>query len=358
MERANNKKIWIDLDNSPHVPFFRPIKQALERKGYEIFLTARDSYQTCSLADYFGLKYKKVGKHYGKNIYAKLFGTGYRVLQLFPTILKEKPRIALSHGSRAQIISANLLRVPSVVIIDYEYAKMIPLFPPKYLIIPSVISKDKFRVSEDRIFQYPGIKEDVYAPEFHPDGNIKKELGINGRGIVVTVRPPAVEAHYFVEQSERLFEKAIEVLKSKDDVKMIILPRNEMQKEFISKKYQNEIFKKKIIIPDHAIDGLNLLWHSDLVISGGGTMNREAAALNVPVYSIFRGKIGNVDKHLSETGRLTLIEKEEDLEKKIIIQRRDKKSNEIGSKTTLDFIVDKVEEIMKGETIKNGAKEQ
>ena len=84
-----------------------------------------------------------------------------------------------------------------------------------------------------------------------------------------------------------------------------------------------ELFESaKMLIPASAVDGPNLVWHSDLVISGGGTMNREAAALGVPVYSIFRGQIGAVDRHLSATGCLVLLEGVEDVRTKLILKRR------------------------------------
>jgi uncharacterized protein len=79
-----------------------------------------------------------------------------------------------------------------------------------------------------------------------------------------------------------------------------------------------------LLIPKQVLDGLNLIWHSDLVISGGGTMNREAAALGVPVYSIFRGTIGAVDHFLSGEHRLVLLESPADLAPKLKVQRRDR----------------------------------
>jgi len=47
-------KIWIDLDNTPHVPFFKPIIRELEKRGHEVVLTARDAFQVCELADRMG----------------------------------------------------------------------------------------------------------------------------------------------------------------------------------------------------------------------------------------------------------------------------------------------------------------
>ena len=114
MNPARPKKIWIDLDNSPHVPFFRPIIEELDSRGYHILLTARDSYQVCELLSFHGLsnKVKVVGRHYGKNRFMKIAGTCFRVAQLLPLILREKPDLAVSHGSRAQILSSFVTGTP------------------------------------------------------------------------------------------------------------------------------------------------------------------------------------------------------------------------------------------------------
>ena len=138
---------------------------------------------------------------------------------------------------------------------------------------------------------------------------------------MVTVRPPASEAHYHNPKSDDLFHAAIEFLGQKPEVRTVLLPRNERQAASIRNEWPELIKSGKVIIPHHVVDGLNLLWFSDLAISGGGTMNREAAALGVPVYSIFRGAIGGVDRYLSESGRLVLIEKVEDLSSKISLRR-------------------------------------
>src|ERR1035438_6374612 len=129
-------KIWIDLENTPHIPFFKPIIRELERKGYEVVLTARDAFQVCELANRFGLAYIKVGRHYGKNRFLKVFGLGWRSVQLVPFVLREKPALGLSHGSRAQILLCNLVRIPTVLIMDYEHAKTPLLLRPRWEIVP------------------------------------------------------------------------------------------------------------------------------------------------------------------------------------------------------------------------------
>ena len=319
-------KIWIDLDNSPHVPFFAPIIEDLQHSGHSILLTARDCFQVCELADLLNLTYRRVGRHYGKNPVWKLAGLCWRSLQLLPAVLRDKPVLALSHGSRSQLLVANLLRIPSVTIADYEFARIWMLVHPTWVITPEIIADSTIHARKEHILKYPGIKEDVYVPRFNPDSRILAKLGLGGTDVIVLVRPPATEAHYHRPESDELFKALLDFLGGKPQVKMILLPRNERQAAAIRSKWTPLFAKGQILIPDSVLDGLNLIWHSDLVISGGGTMNREAAALGVPVYSIFRGKIGAVDRYLASVKRLTLIENLEDIGNKLILQKRNRSS--------------------------------
>jgi uncharacterized protein len=323
LKTPKNGKIWIDLDNSPHVPFFAPIIKELENHGYRLEVTARDCFQVCGLADLHGLKYKKIGRHYGKNKVAKVLGTLYRSAQLLGRMAASGAVVAVSHGSRSQLIAAKIAHLPYVQIGDYEHAQGLPFFAPNVFVVAAVIAEGGITPPAKRTLTYPGIKEDVYVPDFLPDDKILDELEIEEGKILATIRPPATEAHYHNSESDRLFEEVVEFLGRNGHVQMVILPRNEKkQGDFIKSRWGEWCELRKIIVPDHVVNGLNLVWHSDLVVSGGGTMNREAAALGVPVYSIFRGKIGAVDRYLCETNRLTLLEKPEDVRLKIKLARR------------------------------------
>ena len=335
--------IWIDLDNSPHVPFFAPIIQELERRGHSITLTARDAFQVCELGNLFGLSYKQVGRHYGRHRILKAYGLCVRTLQLFPTAFCARPDLALSHGSRSQLLAAAIRRIPSLVILDYEFARSLVFLAPTWVMVPDVIPSSAIHCDKHRILRYPGIKEDVYVPGFKPDPSIKAQLGLNGNSVVVTVRPPASEAHYHNSGSDKLFDDVINFLSRAPRVRVVLLPRNGRQETSVRRRWPDLFSTGKIIVPGHAVDGLNLVWHSDLVISGGGTMNREAAALGVPVYSIFRGQIGAVDRYLSDTGRLTFLGSSQDLRTKLILDRRPRS---LGLPTaagdTLAVIVDNI----------------
>jgi predicted glycosyltransferase len=324
------RRIWIDLDNSPHVPFFAPIIEELHRRGFSTVVTARDCFQVRELADLFRLKYALIGRHYGKNTLRKMAGLGYRALQLMPTILREKPVLAVSHCSRSQLIVSSSLGIPSLFIGDYEFATAWAFVAPTWLLCPEVIPAASAGCDPARVLKYPGIKEDVYVPRFVPDPRIKAQLGLRERDLLVTLRPPANEAHYYNPQSDELFDAAVEFLAGQRDVRLVVLPRNEKQASSLRDHWPDLFSDGRMRIPAQVVDGLNLIWHSDLVISGGGTMNREAAALGVPVYSVFRGRIGAVDQYLSSTGRLVLLEDVQDVRTKIVVVRGSRDARTAG----------------------------
>ena len=348
MSSSLQKKIWIDLDNSPHVPFFKPIIEELLKKNYGFTITARDCFQVCGLADLMGMKYTAIGKHYGKHKIMKIIGTLIRVMQTIPTILREKPDIAVSHGSRTQQIVANLLRIPNIVIFDYEHTSSLVMLQPTYVLVPEIIAGGVKKFSRSQLHSYPGIKEDVYVPAFKPDSRILTSLGLSENDIIGVIRPPATEAHYRNPESDMLFSATIETLAAVENVKMVMLPRNDRQGDQIRREWSKLFSQRKIIFPEEVVDGLNLIWHSDFLISGGGTMNRESAALGVPVYSIFRGKTGAVDRYLADNGRLILLESVEDVRTKIQAVRRSKKNDEkFDDRPALKKIVSVIEKLIK-----------
>lgn len=341
--------IWIDLDNSPHVLFFKPIIEALNSRGYKVYTTARDAFQVKELVKNLNVPARLVGRHHGKNKLLKVIGLFLRAVQLMPALMKEKPDLAVSHGSRAQMISSRLLRIKTIVMLDYEFVKFIPFFLPDYVILPEAVSAERFLKRSIKVLHYPHIKENVYLPFFTPNAQIATDLSLqDDEKIIITLREPATEAHYFVQESEEIFEAVIDYLLSYPHILTVILPRNAKRQLFIKNRWREALAQKKILVLEHAVDALSLMWYSDLVISGGGTMNREAATMGVPVYSIFQGKTGAVDHYLSETGRLTIIRNKEDIKNKIGIQKRLKKQYLSENRSaSLDSIITSIETIAK-----------
>lgn len=338
-----SREIWIDIDNTPHVPFFAPIVEGLTQRGFRVLLTARDAYQVKELFRLFKMPCRTIGRHYGRHKLLKVIGTVIRASKLAAAVARSRPALALSHGSRSQLLAASFLRIPSVMIGDYEFSCWQTGVHPNWVMVPSVIPDTAIPIGSEHILKYPGIKEDVYVPGFRPDPNLRVQLGLNEEDFVVTARPPASEAHYHNPESDTLFRTAIDYLVSQPSTRIVVLPRNKKQAQSVRERWPRPFASGKMIIPEHVVDGLNLLWSSDLAVSGGGTMNREAAALGVPVYSVFRGKIGAVDQYLAQKGRLVLLEKTEDVSEKVIVSKRFRPSSPANNHfETLETIVDNI----------------
>jgi hypothetical protein len=340
---GKGRKIWIDIDNSPHVPFFRPIIDELRKRGFEVELTARDIYQVCQLLDFFNLKCKVIGGHYGKNKVLKVLGNLLRTTQLIPTAARFHADLAISHGSRAQVLVCKVLGIPTVMMHDYEHSTKTGFIEADWVFMPDVIPGNAMSSRPEQVLKYPGLKEDVYVPQFTPNFSTLSHLGITADQIVVTLRPPATEAHYHNPEAEQLFAEAIRFMSENPRVRAVVLPRNLKQGDQLRREWADLISSGSMIIPTDPLDGLNLIWFSDLMISGGGTMNREAAALGVPVYSVFRGKIGAVDKYLAQNGRLTLLENINEVRTKIVLEQRNRPSQpEDSNRPALQTIVDNI----------------
>ena len=110
--------------------------------------------------------------------------------------------------------------------------------------------------------------------------------------------PPEVSLYHRFEND--LFAEVLDRLRAAaaaDGVQPVVLPRVDSQRSELSAV-------PGFLLPEHAIDAQSLIAHADLVISAGGTMNREAVALGVPVYTTFEGRLGAVDEQLIAEGRL------------------------------------------------------
>lgn len=318
-------QIWIDLGNSPHVPFFRALRNELERDGHQILWTARDYAQTVELAEKAGLPIKVFGSHGGKSIFQKILKFGTRFFQLLNWAKNKKIDLLVSHNSHEPLAVARLLRIKSVNIMDYEHH---PLNHFSFRMANRVVVPESFPDEFLRKFgairktkKFSGIKEDVYLTDFEPDADFQKELkslGILPENILVVVRPHAPEALYHRKFANKLLDELLDKFSEDENVRIILLPRKKYQSEQLRQKHP----QPNIIIPEKALDGANLLAAADLVVSGGGTMNREAAALGVPTATIFVGQPAAVDQYLIRENRLQKIETSEDLAKIKLVRKK------------------------------------
>ena len=309
-------RIWIDLANSPHVPFFRSLANELVRQNHEIVVTARAFAETVQLATAAGFAPEVIGGHGGGRLSGKAGNLVQRALSLARWTRGRDLDLALSHNSYSQILAARALSLRSVTLMDYEHqpANHLAFRLASQIIVPRAFPEaalTRFGAPPAKIKRYNGIKEDVYLADFQSDPQFEKqlrELGISEREVLVLLRPPASEALYHRFENE-LFDRLLDRLLRTPDLKVVLLPRNDNQrKAYASRASAN------LIMPPKPLDGANLISHSDLVISAGGTMNREAAALGIPTASIYLGKWAAIDEELVREGRLRKIAKQEDIQ--------------------------------------------
>ena len=302
-------RIWIDLANSPHVPFFRALIPEFVARGHQVEISARDFAQTIELATKAGMLPHVIGGHGGGKLTGKAGNLIGRAAALRKWARDRGFDLAVSHNSYAQISAAASLGIRSVTLMDYEHqpANHLAFRLASKVIVPRAFPSaelKKYGASLRKVARYDGLKEDVYLAEFTHDpkfAEVLRELGVSGEDVLVVARPPAHEALYHRFENE-LFDELLTHLSSQPRVRTVLLPRTNAQRaEYEARKLPN------LIMPREALDGANLVAAADLVVSAGGTMNREAAALGVPAASIYAGKWAAIDEQLVADGRLERI---------------------------------------------------
>jgi predicted glycosyltransferase len=340
--------IWIDLDNAPHVLLFEPLIAELQARRHETIVTARDYGYTFEMLDRKGIPYDSVGRHPGKNIVRKVLGLASRVSALVRWARGRQIDVAVSHGSRGLVLASALQGIPCVTMYDYEFvATRVYRFSSKIL-LPEVLSDDatsNLGVARRRVIRYPGLKEEVYLGSFAPDPSITDTLDIPNNKVVVVVRPPATEAHYHSEVSESMFEAVLERLCTSDNVVGVIVPRTQVQARSIAGSVRDS---DNIRLLTHPVNGPNLIWHADLVVGAGGTMNREAALLGVPVYSAFMSRPGEIDLAFAKQGKMTFLQ-DRDAVADMRFEKRPKgnyaeeaAARQRRSRKVIDFVCDEI----------------
>lgn len=313
-------KIWIDLDHTPHVPLFRPIVEEIHRRGIETLVTARDFAQTVALLKMWNIQHVAIGHHGGSSKVGKVLNLLQRSSQLIAHVWNKKIDLAVSHGSRSQIVAARMLGIPSVAMDDYEYSEAwIENNLATWILMPKYIPEQRLQTlgfCMRKLRRYPGYKEELYLPYFKPDPGFRDLIGVPADKILVTIRPSAMYANYHDPLSEQILLRVIKKALETPNSWPLIVSRIAKDKSFICERFGDQVhFLEKVV------DGVQLIWNSDVFISGGGTMNREAGLLGVPVYSIFTGRKPYLDEYLAEQGKLTFIDSLEKVDQICIAKR-------------------------------------
>jgi predicted glycosyltransferase len=301
-------RIWVDLTNSPHVLVLRPVIERLRAAGHDVEVTARDFAQTLGLCERLGIEHTAIGRHRGGGLGAKARGLADRSLALTRWGRGRRFDLALGHGSNDVTIAAKLLRVPSATMFDYEWATVqhnVNCRLARTVVVPDVIPAERlYRYgARGKIHAYEGLKEEYYLSDFEPDERVLAELRLDPSKPIAVVRtPPAVSLYHRFEND--LFAQVLERLRG---AQTVVLPRTPEQRTELGRA-------GGLIVPEQAIDAQSLIAYADLVVSAGGTMNREAVALGTPVFTVFEGRLGAVDERLIADGRLRRLERVDDVE--------------------------------------------
>jgi uncharacterized protein len=297
-------RVWIDITNSPHVLVFRPLIRILRERGHEVDVTAREYAQTLELLALHRIDATVVGRHGGASAFGKARVEVDRLRDLYRFARGRAYDVALAHGSHDLTLTARRLGIPSTTTFDYEFAWLqhqLGCRAATRVVVPDAIPPERLRrygVGPKKLGRYPGLKEDYYLADLVPDASVLDELGIDRNRVVAVLRPPP-DVSLYHRHANPLFPETLKALGSREDVQVVVLPRVEGQREFV-----HSLALPSAIVPERAVDAQSLIAFADLVVSAGGTMNREAVALGTPVYTTYGGRLGGVDEMLIREGRL------------------------------------------------------
>jgi predicted glycosyltransferase len=297
-------RVWVDFTASAHPLVFRPLVELLEAQGHEVEITARDYAQTLQLIESHGMTATVIGHHGGRSALGKARQMRGRLKSLRKWAKGRDFDLALAHGSHELTLTARRLGIPSSTTFDYEWAWLqhqLGCRAATRVVVPDSIPPDrlaKYGAVPPKLQQYPGLKEEYYLSSFEPDESVLRDWSIDPARVLIVLRPPP-DVSLYHRHSNPLFPMTLEHLGRLEDVHAFVIPRTDEQRDYV-----NSLDLPSVIVPERAVDAQSLIALSDLVVSAGGTMNREAAALGVPVYTTYGGRLGGVDEELIRQGRL------------------------------------------------------
>jgi predicted glycosyltransferase len=297
-------RVWIDMTASAHVLVFRPLIGLLRKRGDEVEITAREYAQTLQLLELHGIEAEVIGRHGGRSRLGKARSLLSRLRALRRWAKGREFDVALAHGSHELTMTARRLGIPSSTTFDYEFAWLqhqLGCRAATRVVVPESIPPDRlagYGATPPKLVQYPGLKEEYYLADFEPDPHVLDAFSIDPERVLVVLRPPP-DVSLYHRHSNPLFPQTVDFLGRHEGVHAVVLPRTEEQREFV-----RGLELPSLILPERAVDAQSLIAVADLVVSAGGTMNREAAALGVPVYTTYGGRLGGVDEALIREGRL------------------------------------------------------
>jgi uncharacterized protein len=309
--------VWVDIENPPQVQYLLPLVRAFRRSSHDVLVTARDYGIAFDLLNQNGVEFSPVGKHFGASKLAKVVGNLRRSLVLRRFVSRVGPPRLVVSASRSAALAARSLGIPSFVVCDYEHVNLAVFRATRsHILYPDVINREAFiarGIARDRLIPFRGMKEDLSFADVDIDREPPAELPeLTTRTLPrVLIRPPAEESHYHRKESSDVAQRVLQHFSARNDCVVLYSPRYDWQ---VASLWRFD-WKVRPVVLHAAIPFVPLLKSVDVVVSGGGTMTREAAYLGVPAISIFHGTPGGVDAYLESLGRLTIIRELSDLER-------------------------------------------
>jgi predicted glycosyltransferase len=308
-------RVWVDLTNTAHVLVLRPLVERLEAAGHEVELTARPLSHTLELLEDWGRDYTVVGQYGGAGLAGKARAAAGRAPALLRWARGHCFGSALAHGSTDQPPVARALGFPATTMFDYEWASLqhhANCRLARRVLVPDAIPTERlarYGARGSKLVRYPGLKEEYYLADFEPDEDVLALLGVGGEGPLAVVRTAPSYALYLGGSENPLLPRLLARLAEEGAVTTVVLARTQEQRDAV-----RALELPRVVVPDRAVDGRSLVALADVLVSAGGTMNREAAVLGTPVWSIFEGRLGAVDEKLAVEGRLRFLSDPAELE--------------------------------------------
>jgi uncharacterized protein len=306
-------RIWVDMTNVAHPIVLRPLIELLEQDGHEVQITARPLSHTLDLLDAWGHPYSALGRYGGASKAGKARAAADRIGRLLRFARGRRFDYALAHASADLPPVCRALRIPNTTMFDYEWATLqhhVICRLATRVLVPEAIPPERLRrygAKPPKLVRFPGLKEEYYLASFEPDRTTLEKLGVPDGEPVCVVRTPPSYALYLGGSENALLPPLLRRL-DRQGCWSVVLTRTAEQRAAV-----NALGLEHAIAPEHAQDGRSLVALADALVSAGGTMNREAAVLGTPVWSIFEGPLGGVDELLVREGRMRILRDPEEL---------------------------------------------
>jgi uncharacterized protein len=306
-------RVWVDMTNVAHPIVLRPLVELLERDGHEVEISARPLSHTLDLLDAWGHRYTAIGRYGGASKAGKARAAVDRIARLLSFARGRRFDHALAHASADLPPVCRVLRIPNTTMFDYEWATLqhhVICRLATRVLVPEAIPPERLRrygAKPPKLVRYPGLKEEYYLADFEPDRSVLQKLALPEGEPLCVVRTPPSYALYLGGSENELLPLLLQRLE-RQGCWTVVLTRTPEQRAAV-----NSLGLERTITPERAQDGRSLVALADALVSAGGTMNREAAVLGTPVWSIFEGPLGGVDELLVREGRLKILRDPEQL---------------------------------------------